>query len=404
MGTISDSEKKIFLEKPSKEWTYEYITSLVSDKYDKKTNKVIRSKYKANDTFTLNAGEYINKEKVETTLGSLIFNKIVVEPSGCSGILGYVNRVIDNGAYGDLTRALASAVLSGVISRDTMAKFLNLFENVGMRLHAALASSLTPNTFKPIPAVLKKRDELFKKYEKELSTGDTRASIKMAEIEAELIDMAQGILKNDPGMMMYASKANASFGNNYKNIFITKGAMYDPATGKTTIVKNCLAEGIEKETIPAFGTDLVTSSYSKAVDTAKSGYMSKSILAVMQSTMMDKDLYDCGSKATLKVKIENGNDYLYRFIVENGKLVQLTEKNIKSYEGKVVNMRSTCLCTSQKTCEVCTGSIPKKLEIYTIGLMSTMITGKFSNLSMKKFHDSTTKLTSIDINDLFLFE
>ena len=39
MGTISDGEKKIFLERPSKEWTYEYITSLVSDKYDKKSNK-----------------------------------------------------------------------------------------------------------------------------------------------------------------------------------------------------------------------------------------------------------------------------------------------------------------------------------------------------------------------------
>ena len=189
---ISDSDKKRFIEIPPEKWTYTFITSLIGDNYDVVQNKVIPSKYTPQDIMTLNANEYFNKEKVETTLGSFIFNKVVIEQSGVKDVTGYVNEVINKGVQKKLYGICTNARLDNVIDSKTLIKFLNLFENLGMRMDAELASSITPKTFKPLPNVVAKRDELFKKYEKELNKGDIT---KMVDIEqAGVFERKQGFV------------------------------------------------------------------------------------------------------------------------------------------------------------------------------------------------------------------
>lgn len=395
---ISDSDKKIFIETPPEKWTYTFITSLIGDHYDVVKNKVVPSKYTPQDIMILNANEYFNKEKVETTLGSFIFNKVVIEQSGVKDVTGYVNEVINKGVQKKLYSICTNARLDNVIDSKTLIKFLNLFENLGMRMNAELASSITPKTFKPLPNVVAKRDELFKKYEKELNKGDIT---KMVDIEQELIGLAKDTLKDDPGMMLYNSKANASFENNYKNMFITKGAVFDPATGTNKIIKNSFSEGLTKKNIPALATEIVSGAYPKAVDTAVSGYMSKRLLAFMQSTTVS-DVEDCGSKGTLLTTIDDPVEYRFRWIIDNGKYVQLNNKNIGQYMNKTYPMRSPMFCAHRKICKRCIGGMPEKMNIKNIGLTCTIITGRFTNMSMKKFHDNTIKLFTVDPRDLLI--
>lgn len=401
---VSDADKKTYLNNTN--WTYEYLDGIVIDHYDQKNNKPIPSKYKLNEPLVLQPGEYHgNKEPIKTTLGRLFFNKIVVEASGANQILGYVNETVYKGTYEEMCNALTSAVLTKDIPLSVLYNFLNYFENFFMRMHAAVACSFTITTFKPIKKVMQKKEELFKKYEKELDESNPNNMIKMVEIENELIDMAKGMLKDDPGMMLYNSKANASFDNNYKNTFITRGVIPDPNTGKNHIVKNCYAEGVDKKDIPSFATAITSGSYPKAVGTATSGYLSKNILAIMQNVRISDTLHDCGSKQTVEIKINDPQAFIFKYIVEDGKNVLLTPKNINKYDGKVVKLRSPMFCIGDKDgciCEVCAGTQPKNLGIKNIGLTASIMSGKFTNLSMKKFHDATIKLHNIDINDIIM--
>lgn len=144
--------------------------------------------------------------------------------------------------------------------------------------------------------------------------------------------------------------------------------------------------------------------YPKAIGTAVSGYFSKQIIAALQAVTMDGKGSDCGSKGFLKVIIEQNSvkDFLYRYIIENGKLILLDDNNINKYIGKEVKMRSPMYCISKKICRTCAGLMYEKLNIENIGLTAARVSSTLLNLSMKKFHDTSSKISKIDINDLVI--
>ena len=71
----------------------------------------------------------------------------------------------------------------------------------------------------PNEKVIKLRDELFKKYSKEISEGDLAT---VGKIEKELLELAKKELKGNPGMDIYDSGSRGSFSNNYKNTAIMR--------------------------------------------------------------------------------------------------------------------------------------------------------------------------------------
>ena len=97
------------------------------------------------------------------------------------------------------------------------------------------------------------------------------------------------------------------------------------------------------------------------VGTQVSGYIAKELLAAFQSEVLgDKDS-DCGTSKTIPITITNKNatEYIYRYIVENGKIIQLTSDNINKYIGKTVNMRTPMYCVgtgkNKCLCNKCAG-------------------------------------------------
>jgi len=106
----------------------------------------------------------------------------------------------------------------------------------------------------------------------------------------------------------------------------------------------------------------------------------------------------------LEVVITKNNidDYLYRYIVEGNKLVLLDDNNINKYLGVKVKMRTPMGCTSKKLCEKCAGLMYGKLNIINIGLTSARVSSTLVNLSMKKFHNSTTQISHVELKDLII--
>ena len=70
-----------------------------------------------------------------------------------------------------------------------------------------------------------KKKELLKKYDKELKAGD---ALVMNKIEKELLDYCKEKLKDEPAMDNINSGAGADWGNNFKNMYVIKGAQKDP--------------------------------------------------------------------------------------------------------------------------------------------------------------------------------
>ena len=207
-------------------------------------------------------------------------------------------------------------------------------------------------------------------------------------------------------MDLYDSGARGSVKNNLKNIAMYRGVVKNPATGKYDIITNSLMDGMERKDIPASANSNVIGAYSKSVSTADTGYLSKELLAAMQTEMLDPDPEsDCGTKGFILYEItkSTAKSVLYRYIINSsGNYVLLDEKNIESYIGKTVKMRSPMMCVGKKLCSRCMGQLFYKLGIENVGLSSSKIATTLTNLNMKKFHDNTVVTLKLDLDNLLI--
>lgn len=395
MGKLPESEKKYLLGLKPEDITFELLVDIFGDKSKKENGKlkVIPSRMKTSDEFVLEKGEYFNTEKLNTNAGLFIYNKLIVERE-LTKVLGYVNTPINSGILGSIEDKLSNAVLLDQISVDAMASYLNRTQWLAMQFHSVISGSFTMGTLKPSPSIMKERNKLLKENAQKLKDGDVIAAVK---IEKQLLKSAEEELKGDHGLDLYKSGARGSFGNNFKNIAVMKGPVFNPTTGEFDIVESNFMEGIRKEELPTYGNAIITGAYPKAIGTATSGYFSKQIIAALQAVQLDKKGSDCGTKGTLTTTIQPNatKDFLYRYAVEGGKTVLMDEDNIKKYVGREIKLRSPMYCVGKKVCRICAGLMYEKLGIDNIGLTGARVSSTLLNLSMKKFHDTSSRLTEI---------
>ena len=400
MGKISESDKKYLLSLKPEDVTFELLVDLFGDKCETKNGKVrvIPSRFNPYDEFVLEKGEYINTETITTSVGKFIYNKLIVERELVK-VLGYVNDTINSGVLASIEDKLSKALLNDEITVDDMVKYLNRTQWLAMQFHTVISGSFTMGTLKPNPKVVKERDKLLNQNRDKIKEGDV---VTAAKIEKELLKLAEKELEGDHGLDLYKSGARGSFGNNYKNISVMKGPVFNPTTGEFEIVESNFMEGIRKEELPIYGNAIITGAYPKAIGTATSGYFSKQIIAALQAVQLDKKGSDCGTKGYLKIVIQPNQvkDFLYRYVIDGNKLVLLDEKNINKYVGKEIKLRSPMYCIGKKLCRTCAGLMYEKLQIDNIGLTAARVSSTLLNLSMKKFHDTSTRLSQIKTNEI----
>lgn len=402
MYKISNADKEYLMSLTPNDIDYKLGMELFADKVvkdDKGNVTVKKSRFEPTDEFDLKAGEYFNRTDITTTVGLFIFNKFIVEPL-FSKYIDYVNYTISDDGLGKFEGQLSQLLLTDVITTTEFSDYLNRIQWLGMQFHEPLAASFTMRGLKPVDKVVKRREELIKQNKKALDAGDIGV---MADIEKELVTLAQQEIGDDPSMDLYYSGARGSISNNYKQLSIVKGPILNKTTGKYEFVKNCFYEGVKKEDIAATATNVTNGAYPKACGTAVSGYKAKQISAAMQSVVLRKDVEDCGSKGYVELLLTKGiaGKCEYRYIIDNGKLVMITKENMDKYIGKKVKMRSIMYCgCDYGVCLACAGRLYEKLQIDTIGLTATSFTGALLNLKMKAFHDTSVKVQEIDLDDL----
>ena len=222
-------------------------------------------KYNPEDKMTIPTGAYCNnKEPIETTIGRFILNKTLFEKTKIVDVIGYVNKELTEGAFmgkkGSVEGTIATALIEGKITTEQMYVYVDTRDWLSLQLHALITPSFTPDIIKIHPEVKKLKNELINKYKKELENGDAAIT---AEIEKKLIDKTKEVFKDDIGMDLYNSGARGSLGNNYKNIALMRGAVYNRATGKYEVVQNSLNDGLSKKDIPISSNTILEGAYPK---------------------------------------------------------------------------------------------------------------------------------------------
>jgi hypothetical protein len=344
-----------------------------------------------------------NKSAFTTTAGLWVYNKAFIEKD-LVHILGYINEPLTSDVTDDINQKITYALLENRIDLEVLKRYI-MKEQKFQPYCNILCSSFSEEMLLSTAKIDVKKKELQKKYAKELN-GDEASKLMAADkMEKELLSYSKEILKDDPAMDIYNSGAKGSFGNNFKNLFVMKGIIRDPdpTKGYDVCMSNYI-DGIKKEDYATMAKSLAEGPYSRAGKTAIGGYWEKLFLKSFQHMVLLPEGTDCGTKRTITVTItkKNVRDYMYSYIKEGSRFVELTSENMDKYIGKTVQFRFSSLCESKDgICHRCIGNFFYRLGIKNIGVVTPQVASKIKLIDMKAFHNSQVKLHEIDVDNMF---
>ena len=359
------------------------------------------------DLIDIPAGSYgpegnKNKSKFTTTVGIWIFNKWFIE-NDLFDLFKYVNKTINSDQLDSMNQELSYALMEDRIHVSALKRYL-MKTQLAMQFVTVLAPNYSEELLTVSTKIDKLKDELIKKYKKELDAGDT---VIAEQIEKELIAYAKDLLKDDPAMDSFVSGARSNINNNFKNMFIWKGATRDPnpdAKQEYRIATSNYMEGIKREEFSLYCNSGIDGAYSRGKKTEHGGYLENLATMAYQDLILDEPGTDCGTDRHIEVMLtpKNVKQYMYNNIIgTNGKLTELNSQNKDRFMNKRVKMRMAYLCPHEKPCNACAGNFYYKLGIKNVGLTLMQVFSIYKNKSMKAFHDSTVQLTEIDTMKAF---
>jgi hypothetical protein len=385
-----------------------FIESMFASYHDRETGGFHSAPFTPYEKITLTKELYpYVKKPIETTLGQLLFNRYILERLGLIEQIGYFPFPITEKTLGELNKKINNLVLMDVIDTAKLGEYVDARDRLGFWCVSFLSTSITPGLIRRMDNVHNRKETLFKEKADRLYSDDpTEQILAMNEIEDELIDIVKENLKKDEGYDFYAS-GDGNLRNNYKNINVTRGAIYNPGKKKYDIVKNSFNEGLTREDITAASNSITAGAYPSAVGTADAGYLSKQILALLQSEHIDEDIKsDCGTKSTIPFEVTDRNKkyVLFRYIQLNGKTVMTNLDNIDSFVGKTIHMYSPQCCLKDSICAKCAGKTFYNLGVTKVGLLVTQMTMKLLNLKLKAKHDSSQSAGIVPSKFIFMHE
>jgi hypothetical protein len=363
------------------------------------------------DTFDVPAGAYEyrdtvknkvlkNNSKFTTTIGIYIFNVFFLRDLDFAQFFGgYINESINNKKFNKINQTLVYALIEEKITTEAYQEFLDCTQFF-MPFESILSPNHTEALLSCTKKINKKKEELYKKYKEGIDGGDSTIAEKM---EQELLAYAKELLKDDPGLDVYESGAGGSFDNNFKNMYIMKGAIKDPdpnAKKEFNIAMSNYLDGISADEYSLLANSLTAGPYSRAKKTEVGGYWEKLFGAAFQTVSIIGEGTDCKTDGFIEVTLTDDNYSLYMYnniIKSNGELEELTTDTLPKYLNKKVKMRFVTKCKAKGGyCEACAGRFFTRRGNLNIGLASIQVPAKIKLLMMKQFHDSTVKTVEID--------
>jgi hypothetical protein len=338
----------------------------------------------------------------QTTVGRIVANGLIFSRSrALRAAVPYVDAPWDKARVGNIEQALVDALLDRRITAEDMMFAIDRMQWLGYAPTSFVAPSMTADTIRLPPGAARLKAEILAGPRGDaLRSGDVK---ELAGVERELLGAADAeIGDRDPGMEIYRAGARGSFGNNYKNTAVMRGAMRksdDPSV--IHISTASLAEGIPQREMPQYADLLVQASYGRSMMTRDGGYIAKQLNAAFQGLQLDPDPgSDCRSPMLLRVEVDDPRQYMYRFYVDGGVLTEIVPAKAAALKGRSVMMRSPLYCGDELgICSRCAGTLHHRMGVVNIGLLASRIGTTLMNNSLKSFHDTTLRMTRIKLSD-----
>lgn len=374
-----------------------------------KTGK-LEQKYFPSDLITVTEKEFPGVKPTTTTIGIYISNKVITEDLK---VVGYVNKPFTKSVINKLDDVVADALKADEITMEQVFHYIDACQWLyGGKLAHIINPSLSSNILslpRDAQALLNTR---LIEHRKELK--DDNDPLVTRNIELEVTEKALEAMrrKNDPAMDIFDSKCGVDPYNNYKTMFVMKGAIKDNTglyKSGYKVATSAYDKGLTIEDQAKVADNLVTSSYASGVKTQDAGYQGKKFNATKQGVRLAPRGSDCGTTDTEDILIDETNIDewgQYHFIMENGKPVMLTPKSVHKYLGKKVKMRvpDRCKMKHDQYCNVCFGDRSYRIDVTNIGLAMNIACGAMLNASLKTKHDTTIRAYKLDIDrDLLMF-
>lgn len=364
----------------------------------------VLSVYDTIDVDSSTVENYKGKQKSKVLLGRCIANYMFfINPFG--DIVDFINETI---SPKQLERIVSKLYLNKIVDLTDKDKddysahdrfmrnffFLSGFSDL-------IVPVLSEKALQTDPKVLKRKEELLEKHKDELDDP-----IVATKIEEELVAMDKEWLKGDPSEGFFYSDTR-KIALHRKKQFIMNGIVEDFGEEREgfKFVTSSMTDGLQMEDIPVTNNEIIKGSHDRGINTAKGGEISKILLQVFQSVVIQEQ--DCGTKKYLEFELTESlaGTVMHRHIAVGGKLVELTEDNIKQYIGRNVKMRSMLYCKSLPGyCFKCADKGFEQLEQHAIGIDALDIGSTFVSQSMASMHGKVTQVYNMENLDDFIVD
>lgn len=333
---------------------------------------------------------FTNTTSIVTTYGRYLANYFsLANPFG--SVIPFIDGEI---SIPKMESIIAEKIRNGELTTEQGGKYLDNTFFIGSFGEMAIPG-LTKKALTTSPEVKKRKKELLEKYKDKLDDP-----IILTQIEDELIRLDKEWLKGDPSIGFYGDTGK-KFNVHRKKQYLIGGVVEDftKEKGKYEFVENSLSDGWSIDSFVTICNEIRKGSYSRGLETAQGGTLTKNILRLMQNLSITND--DCGTKEYLEITLTKdlSKKFLGRYISDNGKLVVLSDSNINQYIDKKVKLRSLMYCHQKDGfCHKCAGEFFRNLGQDVIGVLALELTSTFTLMSLKKMHG--VKISTKEINSL----
>ena len=339
-------------------------------------------------------------QKIKTTLGRYIFNKVVFHSLWNNKYYHFNNIIMRQNDFQDEMKYLKQLAFEGKCENRDIFEVSDMSTEFGMRLANVYNAGLTYTMMVP--------DKKFQDYKNKKINSVKEQVIKntdldlLAKAEEDVVNFAKEYYKNDDMVELMESGAGSKWDNDYKTMNINVGAV-PTIEGKPVLMFNSLSDGVDPKYQAAWTNTGMTGATNRALQTAKAGAQYNDISNAMQNIMGIRG--DCGSKRGTKVNTSDPNKLLNRYLIINGKPVKVTLDNVNKFLNKDVVMRDLIYCKEKNGhyCSTCVGDGPfdlKHMDKVPLGMMTSDVASNILNLFMKSTHDLRAGMYRIkDLND-----